>query len=733
MRKNWAREPSIQVTVSIRSNKQGESRSISSATLLTMRCTIYLIVCALMYLTASLPPAVRGEDSSALPEPLARLKAAQRSLSLGKTTEVIEAGLKLVESAPLAVAEESARMLCRLGSDLNRWPVVEQASAAMLSRFARADSREWLWWSARALESRDRPQSFTRYLLLLQEKRRDEFLYRALTRLSLPGPWQEGRVEESDSLVVARGAMRLGNTKMALAWLSEDGSAPESTEAFDVWLKAGIRSGMASGKLVKAIEQRRGAVPGDMSDNIALSDDVVKMEITLLRKQGRIEEAYTRCRTLLEQDGLSLWAREELVWSLLSLDKKLSGKQSFLSEIQRCLVSFLRSSFRERLLWRLYDNLKNTGSDTEIREALHKLVDGIPESRSRRRALFLLGRMLPLQLKTPAVDGVSRELNEQPQTVMDASGTAIMSDLINRHPLTFYGLCARHYLVSHGIQVPGENADSLEKTVFPDERELFVTPGWDRNVSWEDIPVYPSSLQMKELLPGNNWDIVHSLYGAGRYDEAYLAFRLQDGTTEPDKHAVAGKVLASSADDGARAIKGHLRETKDSGVLATLYPRLSYPVVWWKTVQEAARSNDVDPFLVLSVMREESRFNPRLVSTASALGLMQIIPSTGHYVAGKMGMKGFDTEDLFDPVTNIRMGAYYLGYLLKRYKGNMAIALSAYNGGPGNAKRWKSRVKGTGAADYLEAVGYDETRYYVLKVMKSYLHYWSLYLGSSSR
>jgi len=680
-----------------------------------------------MYLTASLPPAVRGEDS-ALPEPLARLKAAQRLLALGKTTEVIEAGLDLVESAPLAVAEESARVLCRLGRDLTRWPVVEQASATMLSRFSGTDSREWVWWSARALESRDRSQSFTRYLLLLKEQRRDEFLYRALTRLSLPGSWEEGRVGESDRLLVARGAMRIGNTKMALAWLSEDGSAPGGAEAFDVWLKAGIRSGMASGKLVKAIEQRRRAAPGDMSkDADKMSHDAVKMEITLLRKQGRNEEAYSRCRTLLEQDGLSLWTREELVWSLLSLDKKLSGKQSFLSEIQRCLVSYLRSSFRERLLWRLYDNLKNTGSDTEIREALHKLVNGIPESRSRRRALFLLGRMLPFQLKTPTAGDVSRELNELPQTVMEPSGFAIMSDLVNRHPLTFYGLCARHYLVSHGIRVPEENGTSLEKTVFSGERGLFVTPGWERNVSWKDIPVYPSSLQMKELLPGNNWDIVHSLYGAGRYDEAYLAFRLQDGDAEPDKRAVAGKVLASSANDGARAIKGYRPETQDSGVLAALSQRLSYPVVWWKTVREAARSNDVDPFLVLSVMREESHFNPRLVSTASALGLMQIIPSTGHYVAGKMGMKGFETEDLFDPVTNIRMGAYYLGYLLKRYKGDVPIALSAYNGGPGNVNRWKSRVKGTAPADYLEAVGYNETRYYVLKVMKSYLHYWSLY------
>jgi len=97
---------------------------------------------------------------------------------------------------------------------------------------------------------------------------------------------------------------------------------------------------------------------------------------------------------------------------------------------------------------------------------------------------------------------------------------------------------------------------------------------------------------------------------------------------------------------------------------------------------------DIDPYLILSVIQVESRFSPTAVSHKGARGLMQLMPTTGRYVANKYDLPLKNTRSLFDPVTNIRLGVAYLSYLENMY-GNMDYALFAYNHGPKKSKQIK--------------------------------------------
>lgn len=105
-------------------------------------------------------------------------------------------------------------------------------------------------------------------------------------------------------------------------------------------------------------------------------------------------------------------------------------------------------------------------------------------------------------------------------------------------------------------------------------------------------------------------------------------------------------------------------------------------------INSESEKYDIDPYLILSVIQIESRFSPKAVSHKGARGLMQLMPTTGRYVANKYDLPLKNTRSLFDPVTNIRLGVAYLSYLENMY-GNMDYALFAYNHGPKKTRHIK--------------------------------------------
>ncbi|MBI5666337.1 MAG: transglycosylase SLT domain-containing protein [Nitrospirae bacterium] len=148
----------------------------------------------------------------------------------------------------------------------------------------------------------------------------------------------------------------------------------------------------------------------------------------------------------------------------------------------------------------------------------------------------------------------------------------------------------------------------------------------------------------------------------------------------------------------------------------------SYPPAYWDTVRRAADSNNLDAFLIAALIREESRFDPDVVSWAGAVGLMQLMPSTANSLKKEIKISLKDRSQLKDPQKNILLGSYYLSQLISEFK-ELPLAIAAYNAGKYKLRQWMSRFNSEDLAEFTENIPYKETRKYVQRVLKSYWQY----------
>lgn len=152
-----------------------------------------------------------------------------------------------------------------------------------------------------------------------------------------------------------------------------------------------------------------------------------------------------------------------------------------------------------------------------------------------------------------------------------------------------------------------------------------------------------------------------------------------------------------------------------------------YPFPYQEIVYKYAMENEVEPYLIAGVMKAESKFIPTARSPKGAMGLMQLMPETAAWIAEKTEYGPFNTEDLTDPDTNIRFGAWYLSSLKKEFGGNEVLMLAAYNGGRGNVKQWMRQNDWPQSFNDIEKLPFPETREYVGKVLRNRDKYRSLY------
>ena len=141
---------------------------------------------------------------------------------------------------------------------------------------------------------------------------------------------------------------------------------------------------------------------------------------------------------------------------------------------------------------------------------------------------------------------------------------------------------------------------------------------------------------------------------------------------------------------------------------------LLYPREFWSSVRRYARLNHLDPYLVMALIRQESAFNPEAVSSAGALGLMQILPET----VGPARSRRIISQRLFNPAYNLRFGCLYLRRTLQKFHGNIDEALAAYNAGDSRVSGWMMQYSTVGASDFVEMIPWTETRLYVRTVVR---------------
>ncbi|MEL7634785.1 MULTISPECIES: lytic transglycosylase domain-containing protein [Sporomusa] len=155
--------------------------------------------------------------------------------------------------------------------------------------------------------------------------------------------------------------------------------------------------------------------------------------------------------------------------------------------------------------------------------------------------------------------------------------------------------------------------------------------------------------------------------------------------------------------------------------------KILYPFLYQEAIYTYALEQDIDPFLVAGVIKTESKFITEACSPKGALGLMQIMPDTGRWIAEQLNHEKFMIADLTDPDINIRFGTWYLASLKKEFHDNEVLYLAAYNGGRGNVKQWMQRYGWSEDFADIKQIPFKETREYVEKVMHNKKRYQELY------
>jgi soluble lytic murein transglycosylase len=159
------------------------------------------------------------------------------------------------------------------------------------------------------------------------------------------------------------------------------------------------------------------------------------------------------------------------------------------------------------------------------------------------------------------------------------------------------------------------------------------------------------------------------------------------------------------------------------------YWKILFPQQYWTAIEQYAGKNGLDPYMVASLIRQESEFNPGAISGANAWGLMQLLPSVGKSMAKEEGIHHFNEVELLNPETNIRLGTRYLKQTLDHFDGQPAYAFAAYNAGDSRVTDWQSIGKYHGMDEFVESIPFTETRDYVQAILRNE----SIYRALNSR
>lgn len=152
-----------------------------------------------------------------------------------------------------------------------------------------------------------------------------------------------------------------------------------------------------------------------------------------------------------------------------------------------------------------------------------------------------------------------------------------------------------------------------------------------------------------------------------------------------------------------------------------------YKTDYSEYVEKYATEYDVDSLMIFAIIKAESNFNPNVVSKSGAIGLMQLMDTTAEELCNKMDLFYVKKSSLYQPELNIQLGTKYFSNLMKEYNNNYLLALTAYNAGIGNVKKWIEQGIIQPDGSDIENIPFKETNNYVRKIIRDYKIYQELY------
>ncbi len=354
-------------------------------------------------------------------------------------------------------------------------------------------------------------------------------------------------------------------------------------------------------------------------------------------------------------------------------------------------VRFPQSNLAPYAYWKVAWLSLQQGRDAEAKKEFENQIALYPKSPQISAALYWRARLA--------------EEDKQP-----ATARAYYEKITERFPNYYYGELARERLaklphdddpVSIPLldHVPALNFPRIADAQIPDDNLRVQKAELLDNGALVDFAI--RELQAAQDEDKGIWYPVEAakLYqNAGRYDLAI----------ETLKHAVPNYFALELSS------------------LPRSYWEALFPKAYWPQVKKFAAANHLDPYLVASLIRQESEFNPNAVSRANAVGLMQLLPSVGKKVAKQEKIRHFYPQQLLTPTVNLRLGSRYFRDMIDKF-GSFEYALAAYNAGDNRVNAWLGLSKYRDSAEFVEAIPFSETREYVEAIMRNAYVYQQLY------
>jgi len=337
-------------------------------------------------------------------------------------------------------------------------------------------------------------------------------------------------------------------------------------------------------------------------------------------------------------------------------------------------------------LWNLGYTYLLAGKNQEALQTFDRYIAAYPDGDWKTNSLFWSAKILDRAGRAAERDAKARQIVEE-------------------YPFSYYAYRAKE-LWGLGGGPPARQAGGTPAPLFPDITTL---------------PNEPRLAVVRELLDvGLPRDATREMkvVAAGYADNSAMQFMLAD------VYVQGGEPLKANA-----VLQRRFRQFVRHG--GTNIPRrfweILFPLPYWDAIRAEAQKRGLDPYLVASIIRQESAFEPATVSNAGAVGLMQIMPEEAARIASAGGLGEITRDALFDPSTNVAVGAAEYSQKLLAMNGNHTLAVAAYNAGEEPVQGWMTRTPLDDIDLFIESIPFAETRLYVKTVNRNRNEYRRIY------
>ena len=466
---------------------------------------------------------------------------------------------------------------------------------------------------------------------------------------------------------------------------------------------------------------------------------------------GHYEEAAEQYRVLARDARLDAQARNGFAVAAAACDLKL--KRLSTAEVEA--LADTRDENGARRLYLLMELARNRNDVDYQQQIVTQMEANFPRSQWLAEALYSSGNMYMLRREYPAaVEYYSYLATHFPENAYApaahwragwlsyrqgryADASRLFDEQIRLYPgaaETVAAIYWRGRLYETQDHKPAEAAANYRAIIRAYQHYFYAQMARERLAALGNAqPVAqpqldrlqaPSVPPLEASFPAESPHLAKArlLANAGLND--YIAREIAADPDSSSWSALAEAQIYASYDEPFRAMRALKRAlpyaaTASIKSIPLAYWRILFPEPWWETIEVESAKNNLDPYLVASLIRQESEFNPSAISPKNACGLMQLLPSVGKALAHEEGISHFEAFHLLDPATNIRLGTRYLRKTVDKFGGVTEYALAAYDAGDERVADWQAAGPYSGIDEFVESIPFTETRDYVEAILRN--------------